>query len=121
MVSGNKAQVHEIYVQIDDFAASLVRAVPDITMLSPTAKVAIQVLTKYAIIYHARLSSVLKLFSDVEAVRKDMEGIGRHNRLARFIRAKRDSNHLQSLRERLGQADAAFTVGLVPLLARYYF
>ena len=48
MISSNKAQVCEIYAQIDGIADSLVRAVPDITVVSPAAQDAIQVLAKYA-------------------------------------------------------------------------
>ena len=47
-VSNNKAQVCEIYAQIDGIADSLVRAVPDVTVLSPEAQEAIQALAKYA-------------------------------------------------------------------------
>ncbi|KZV70147.1 hypothetical protein PENSPDRAFT_456275 [Peniophora sp. CONT] len=46
LVSNNKGQIHDIYVQIDGFAESLVRAVPDITLLSPAAKEAIFALAK---------------------------------------------------------------------------
>ena len=45
-VSSNKSQVREMYAQIDDFAESLARAVPDVTMLSPAAKIAIQALAE---------------------------------------------------------------------------
>ena len=37
-----------MYAQIDDLAESLARAVPDVTLLSPTAKIAIQALSEYA-------------------------------------------------------------------------
>ncbi|KZV73365.1 hypothetical protein PENSPDRAFT_750114 [Peniophora sp. CONT] len=92
MVSSNKAQAHEIYAEIDRFAASLVRAVPDVTVLSLTAQGAIRALAE-----------------DVLAVRKDMEGIERQRLLKRFIRAKRHSAQLQDLLKQLNQADAFFT------------
>ena len=47
MVSNNKAQVHEIYARIDGIANSLVRVVPDVTVLSSAAQEAIQALAKY--------------------------------------------------------------------------
>ncbi|VDC06690.1 unnamed protein product [Peniophora sp. CBMAI 1063] len=91
-VSSNKEQVREIYTQIDVFAASLVRAVPDVTMLSPITQDAIRVLAE-----------------DMQAVHQDMEGLARQRVLVRFIRAKRHSSELQNLLKRLDQADASFT------------
>ena len=46
-VSNNKAQVCEIYAQIDGIADSLERAVPDVTVLTPATQEAIQALAKY--------------------------------------------------------------------------
>lgn len=41
LVSDNKEQIRGVYAQIDAFAASLVRAVPDVTALSPSHEAAI--------------------------------------------------------------------------------
>ena len=49
MVSSNKAQVHEIYAQVDKLANSLVRAVPDATILSPAAEDAVRALVEYTL------------------------------------------------------------------------
>ena len=55
MVSSNKAQVREMYAQIDDFVESIVRAVPDVTVLSPTAKIAVQALAEYVLPHTTQL------------------------------------------------------------------
>ena len=51
MVTSNRAHVHKIYAQIDGLADSLVHAVPDVTVLSPAAQEAVQVLAKYVLSY----------------------------------------------------------------------
>ncbi|KZV70163.1 hypothetical protein PENSPDRAFT_456720 [Peniophora sp. CONT] len=92
LVAGNKAQVEELYAQIDSFAASLERAIPDVTVLSPTAKSAIRALAE-----------------DVQAVCVDMEAIASQRPILRFLRAKRHSGDLQDLIRRLDQANTSFT------------
>ena len=51
MVSNNETHLCEIYAQIDGIADSLVRAVPDMTVLPPAAQEAIQALAKYVYSY----------------------------------------------------------------------
>ena len=48
LVSGNKELVNDIYAQIDSFADSLARAIPDATVLSPAHEAAIRALAEYA-------------------------------------------------------------------------
>ena len=50
LVSSNKEQVLEVYAQIDVFVASLVRAIPDATKLSPAHEAAIRALVEYGLL-----------------------------------------------------------------------
>ena len=52
LVSSNREQITEIYGQIDAFAASLVRAIPDATKLSPAHEAAILALAEYDHLIH---------------------------------------------------------------------
>ncbi|KZV70141.1 hypothetical protein PENSPDRAFT_651787, partial [Peniophora sp. CONT] len=91
LVSGNKEQISDVYVQIDAMVASLARAIPDVTELSPVAKEAIRTLAE-----------------DIHAVCTDMEGVSRQRWSMRFIRARQHSDRLDSLVKRLNKADACF-------------
>ncbi|KZV70162.1 hypothetical protein PENSPDRAFT_734955 [Peniophora sp. CONT] len=92
LVSGNKEQIGEIYAQIDAFAASLVRAIPDATVLSP-----------------AHEAAILSLAEDINAVCVDMEVIARQRLFWRFLRAKPHSAQLQRMMKCLKRADRSFT------------
>ncbi|KZV70160.1 hypothetical protein PENSPDRAFT_456648 [Peniophora sp. CONT] len=93
LVSSNKAQIGEIYAQIDAFAAALVRAVPDATALSPALEAAIRALA-----------------DDVEAVCVDIQPITHQRWAVRFLRAKRHDRQLQDLARRLEQAKNTFLI-----------
>ncbi|VDB96244.1 unnamed protein product [Peniophora sp. CBMAI 1063] len=93
MVTTNAQQVTDVYAQIDSMAASLVRAIPDATQLSPTTEVAIRALDE-----------------DVRALCADVESIRRQRSPSRFIRARQHASQLDKLSKRLAQADASFTI-----------
>ncbi|VDB96224.1 unnamed protein product [Peniophora sp. CBMAI 1063] len=93
LISDNKDQVRAIYAQIGSFAESLVRAIPDVTALSPAHKAAIEALAQH-----------------LSAICTDLEMVVKKRSLAlRFLRAKRDSAQIQDLSKRLDQAHSAFT------------
>ncbi|KZV70158.1 hypothetical protein PENSPDRAFT_685794 [Peniophora sp. CONT] len=92
LVSGNKAQISDIYAQIDAFAESLVRAIPDATALSPALEAAIEALA-----------------NDVKAVCSDIKAIERPRWYIQFLRAKQNSAELQGLARRLHLANESFT------------
>ncbi|VDC01471.1 unnamed protein product [Peniophora sp. CBMAI 1063] len=92
LVSSNKEQISKIYAQIDAFAASLVRAIPDATALSPAHEAAIRALAE-----------------DIQAVSLDIEAIARQRPVKHLFCAKRHSGQLVQLMKRLDQADKSFT------------
>ncbi|VDB96266.1 unnamed protein product [Peniophora sp. CBMAI 1063] len=91
-VSGNEAQIGETYAEIDAIAASLVRAIPDATVLSPALEAAIRAFAQ-----------------DVKAVCTEMDAIARQRLVKRFLCAKRHSAQLQILMQRLNHANESFS------------
>ncbi|VDB91366.1 unnamed protein product [Peniophora sp. CBMAI 1063] len=97
LVPSEKEQILDIFAQIDGFAASLVRAIPDATALSPAYEAAIQALAK-----------------DIQAESLDVEAIVRQHSVAHFLRAKRHSGQLDQLMRCLDQADKSFNRTMLP-------
>ncbi|VDB96262.1 unnamed protein product [Peniophora sp. CBMAI 1063] len=91
LVSGNKAQIGEIYAHIHAIVASLADAIPDPTSISPALE-----------------ASLRTLANVVHAVCVDMEAIGRQRWVLRFIRAKSHNEELEALMKRLERASDAF-------------
>ncbi|KZV71067.1 hypothetical protein PENSPDRAFT_684935 [Peniophora sp. CONT] len=96
LVSSNKAAILEFYARIDSVAASLVRAVPDVTMLSSVARIAI----------HALMEDIHSLCAEVEVVASERP-------LLRFIRAQQTRGRLEGFTRRLDEAHASFIVSLM--------
>ena len=113
LASGNKEQVLEIYAQIDRFAESLVRAIPDVFCISPAHAAALEGLATYVC---PRFLPLVKTDPgcrrDVDAVTLEMEAIVRQRPVLRFLRAKRHSGQLAQLMQKLSWAHDSFMVCL---------
>ncbi|VDB96252.1 unnamed protein product [Peniophora sp. CBMAI 1063] len=92
LVTSNKSQIQAVYARIDGFAASLTRAIPDATALSPEDEAAIHALAK-----------------DVENVCADVRAIASHPSSLRFIRARQHSGDISELMAKLDRANESFT------------
>ncbi|VDB96250.1 unnamed protein product [Peniophora sp. CBMAI 1063] len=92
IVSGNKEQIADMRAQIDAMVVSIVRAIPDVTDMSPVAQEAVRALAM-----------------DVQAVYTEIEALVRQRGFLRFIRARQHSSRLERLTKRLAAVDATFT------------
>ena len=114
-MSGNKEQVSEIYAQIDRFAESLVRAIPDVLSISPAQAAALDALAEYVCPRFLLLVAADPgCCRDVDAVTLEMEVIVRQRPVLRFLRAKRHSGQLAQLQQKLSWAYDSFMVCLRP-------